>query len=210
MTTLIASTVTFSSLFFPFNVELAKSTMSMIMQFTTDAKISADCSSARSASSLQFVNKDLAASRSNSPRGMSPQEDTAGNRPGAPKVRIWESSRANSGACAFAPTSALRSVSRMLALRFAKIPSFRFGFGAGTAGGGDGGAAGFDGDFGMSSPEVGLGFGGFGFFWMNCSYSSSSSSSNSSSSSSSSSSSPPKMSFSCRSLSLCAAPLFSL
>mmetsp|Transcript_13024 Transcript_13024/g.26497 ORF Transcript_13024/g.26497 Transcript_13024/m.26497 type:complete len:204 (-) Transcript_13024:1748-2359(-) len=128
ITTLTASTVTFSSLSFIFNVELAKSTMSMIMQFTTEANISAISSSVRSNSDLASSSIDLAFSRSNSSKGISPFFEIAGNLPGAPKVSIFASNSANSGACAPGATSLLRSVSRAFAFFFEKIPSFLFGF----------------------------------------------------------------------------------
>ena len=93
---------------------------------------------------------------------------TYGKRPGAPNVKIWVSSLANSGACAVGAIRLLISVSRASAFRLEKIPSLRFGFGAGTGGAGGGlGLAAFG-----AGGGVGLDFGGSGFFCVNCSYSS--------------------------------------
>mmetsp|Transcript_185 Transcript_185/g.436 ORF Transcript_185/g.436 Transcript_185/m.436 type:complete len:217 (-) Transcript_185:431-1081(-) len=213
ITTLIASTVSFSSLSFAFNVELAKSTMSMIIQLTTDAKISAETSSDRSYSERISVSNSFALSSSKASNGICPNDDTVGNRPGAPNVRIFASKVANSGASPFGPMRALRSVSLALALFFEKIPSFLFGLTRVDWGGSvaSGGGVGFA-TFGAS----GLAAAGFDFVIGSKSSSSSSSLVKSSTSSrlysesSSLSSDNPMINLSCLSRSSCAAELFSL
>mmetsp|Transcript_27179 Transcript_27179/g.50960 ORF Transcript_27179/g.50960 Transcript_27179/m.50960 type:complete len:203 (+) Transcript_27179:164-772(+) len=133
-----ASAVILSS--FSFREVDARSTISISMQFTTLAKISADSSLVIPADSWAATRISLAFSRSNSSSGISPgSSTTSGNRPGAPKVRIFAKVVANSGALASGDTRTAMSVSRsffffmntdLIPLRFFFCGSTGAGFGA--------------------------------------------------------------------------------
>mmetsp|Transcript_29294 Transcript_29294/g.62780 ORF Transcript_29294/g.62780 Transcript_29294/m.62780 type:complete len:359 (-) Transcript_29294:290-1366(-) len=113
MTIPMASDVTFSS--FSLREVDARSTISISMQLTTFAKISADSSLVIPAADWASVRIPLAVSRSKLSMGIAPGKPvTSGKRPGAPKVRILARVLENSAALASGATRLSMFVSRPL------------------------------------------------------------------------------------------------